>query len=103
MRSEDKQRTWKPTSIKVWAGEGRDPVEIMPLLKDPADEEGFLRSHTKRLEFPPDVYPPHWDIDGVKDAGRKKLYDAIIQAAGKVDVALVLGRTYRVRNIPWRC
>ena len=43
----------------------------MPLLKDPEDEEGLLRSHTKRLEFPPDVYPPHWDVDDKKDAGRK--------------------------------
>lgn len=85
MRSEDKKRTWKPSSIKVYAGEERAPLEIMPLLKDPADDEGMLRSHTKRMEFPPDVYPPQWDLDGQKDAGRKKLMEAIVQAAAKAD------------------
>ena len=91
--ADNEQREWKPASIKVYAGEGRVPLEIMPLLKDPADDEGLLRSHTKRLEFPPDVYPPHWDIDGKKGAGRKKLTEAIMQAAGKADTALVLGKT----------
>ena len=98
--ADNKQREWKPASIKVYAGEGRVPLEIMPLLKDPGDELGLLRSHTKRLEFQPDVYPPHWDVDGKKDAGRKKLTEAIMQAAGKADVALVLSKTYRNRNPP---
>ena len=36
--ADNKQREWKPASINVYAGEGRDPLEIMPLLKDPGDE-----------------------------------------------------------------
>jgi hypothetical protein len=39
-------------------------------LKDPADGEGMLRSHTKHSHPMSDVYPPHWDLDGEKDAGR---------------------------------
>ena len=40
--ADNKQREWKPASIKVYAGEGRVPIEIMPLLKDPGDELGLL-------------------------------------------------------------
>ena len=70
----------------------------MPLLKDPPGDgegEALLRSDTKLLEFSADAYHPHWDIDGEKDVGKKLRSDAIIQAAGKFDVALNLGRTYR--------
>ena len=31
MRSEGKHRTWNPASFKLYAGEGRVPLEIMPL------------------------------------------------------------------------
>ena len=40
------------------------------------------------------AYPPHWDIDREKDAGRKKLSEAIIKTAGNVDIGLNLGRKY---------
>lgn len=84
---------WTPDRILVHGGEGQDPIDILPFLKDCSDPYLSLLSKKRCskvdcLELPPSVYPPSWE-------DRAKLEDSIIQAAAKESTNLIRRRTRR--------
>jgi hypothetical protein len=100
---------WAPESILVPAGDGRDPIDIAPYLRNDDHPLGALMRNRTRLEFPIDVYPPTWEE-------REKIQSAIIKSAAEQQIFLVkacatnsnktpvlvlkcdLGRSYQVRK-----
>jgi hypothetical protein len=57
----DAPQCWKSESILVYGGADREPIDIVPYLVDKEVEYASLMRNRKRLEFPPDVYPPSWE------------------------------------------
>lgn len=92
-RTESQPLCWKPVSILVCAGQGREPIDIVPYLVDSQDENAALMSSRKRVEFPASVYPPSWD-------NRKVIEDAVKNAVAESDniKLVVYGTEPNVRN-----
>ena len=83
--------SWKPESIRVFAGEGKPPIDIIGYLKDQNHPHFALMGTRNRLEFPSEVYPP-------EQASKHIIEDAIINAAAKVDVHLVKQGTEKMHS-----
>ena len=73
--------SWKPESIRVFAGEGKPPIDMIGYLKD--------QNH------------PHFALMGTRSrlqASKHIIEDAIINAAAKVDVHLVKQGTEKMHS-----
>ena len=75
---------WIPEAILVFAGNDRQPINIVPALADSTDSYADLQKGQKhrRIMFPSEVYPPFWDQ-------RNKIEQGVIEAAAKSNALLV--------------
>ena len=88
--------SWKPDSICVPAGNGKKEIDIVGYLKDKTHHLAELMSCRRRLEFPSDEYPPN-------EQSKDLIARAIITAAAKVDIHLVIRATEKKKDASLAC